>query len=92
MHILKTNLTALPVGISCWQNADLVGTIKTGIKDSVINKSFTNLLPNARFQYNFTRYKNLRLDYRASTNPPSISQLQPVPDISNPLNIRVGKS
>ncbi len=72
------------------QNAELEGTIKTGTKDSVISKSFTNLLPNARFQYNFTRYKTLRLDYRASTNPPSVSQLQPVPDVSNPLNISVG--
>ena len=73
-----------------WQNAELQGTIKSGVKDSVISKSFYNLLPNARFQYNFTRFKNLQLDYRASTNQPSVSQLQPIPDISNPLNIRVG--
>jgi hypothetical protein len=73
-----------------WQNADLEGTIKSGIKDSVITKSFYNLLPNARFQYNFTRFKNLQLDYRASTNQPSVSQLQPIPDISNPLNIKLG--
>ncbi|HEU5164804.1 MAG TPA: TonB-dependent receptor [Chitinophagaceae bacterium] len=75
-----------------WQNADLEGTIKSGIKDSVITKSFYNLLPNARFQYNFTRFKNLQLDYRASTNQPSVSQLQPIPDISNPLNIKLGNS
>jgi hypothetical protein len=73
-----------------WQNADLEGTIKSGVKDSVITKSFSNLLPNARFQYNFTRFKNLQLDYRASTNQPTVSQLQPVPDISNPLNIKLG--
>jgi hypothetical protein len=73
-----------------WQNADLEGTIKSGIKDSVITKSFYNLLPNARFQYNFTRFKNLQMDYRASTNQPTVSQLQPVPDISNPLNIKLG--
>lgn len=77
------------VGVS-WQNADLEGTIKTGIKDSVISKSFSNLLPNARFQYNFTRFKNLQLDYRASTNQPTVSQLQPVPDNSNPLNVKIG--
>jgi hypothetical protein len=73
-----------------WQNANLKGTIKSGIKDSVITKSFYNLLPNARFQYNFTRFKNLQLDYRASTNQPTVTQLQPVPDISNPLNIKLG--
>ena len=77
------------LGLS-WQNADLKGTIKSGLKDSVISKSFYNLLPNARVQYNFSRFKNLRLDYRASTNQPTVSQLQPVPDISNPLNIKEG--
>lgn len=73
-----------------WQNANLEGTIKSGIKDSVITKSFYNILPNARFQYNFTRFKNLQLDYRASTNQPTLTQLQPIPDISNPLNIKLG--
>jgi len=77
------------VGLT-WQNADLKGTITSGIKDSVITKSFYNLLPNARFQYNFTRFKNLHLDYRASTNQPSVTQLQPIPDISNPINIKLG--
>ncbi len=77
------------VGVT-WQNADLEGTIRTGVKDSIINKSFYNFLPNARFQYNFTRFKNLQLDYRASTNQPTVSQLQPVPDISNPLNVKLG--
>ncbi|HKO79363.1 MAG TPA: outer membrane beta-barrel protein, partial [Chitinophagaceae bacterium] len=57
---------------------------------SVIAKSFTNLLPTARFQYNFTRYKNLTVNYRSFTNQPSASQLQPVPDISDRLNIKEG--
>ena len=73
-----------------WQNADLKGTIKSGIKDSVITKSFYNLLPNARIQYNFTRFKNLQVYYQASTTQPTVTQLQPVPDVSNPLNIKEG--
>ena len=77
------------IGLS-WQKAELEGKITTGVKDSLITKSFTNILPTARFQYNFTRYKNLTLNYRAFTNQPSISQLQPVPDNSNVLNIREG--
>ncbi|HKZ66216.1 MAG TPA: outer membrane beta-barrel family protein [Chitinophagaceae bacterium] len=77
------------IGLS-WQQAELEGKITTGVKDSVITKSFTNLLPTARFQYNFTRYKNLTINYRAFTNQPSVSQLQPVPDISNALNIKEG--
>ena len=77
------------VGLS-WQRAELEGKITSGIKDSVIAKHFINLLPTARFQYNFTRYKNLAVNYRTFTNQPSASQLQPVPDISDRLNIREG--
>jgi Outer membrane protein beta-barrel family len=77
------------VGLS-WQKAELEGKITTGIKDSLISKSFTNILPTARFQYNFTRHKNLTFNYRAFTNQPSVSQLQPVPDNSNVLNIKEG--
>jgi hypothetical protein len=73
-----------------WQQAELEGKITTGNKDSLINKTFKNILPNARFQYNFTRFKNFSLTYNTATNQPSMSQLQPVPDISNPLNIKDG--
>jgi hypothetical protein len=73
-----------------WQQAELEGKITTGNKDSLINKTFKNILPNARFQYNFTRFKNFSLTYNTATNQPSMAQLQPVPDISNPLNIKDG--
>ncbi|NOT50916.1 MAG: TonB-dependent receptor [Chitinophagaceae bacterium] len=76
-------------GVS-WQQAELEGKIISGTKDSLISKTFTNFLPNARFQYNFTRFKSLQLSYNTSTNQPSMSQLQPVPDNTNPLNIREG--
>ncbi|HTD92948.1 MAG TPA: outer membrane beta-barrel family protein [Chitinophagaceae bacterium] len=72
------------------QQAELEGKVTSGIKDSVITRKFQNILPAARFQYNFTRYKNLTLNYRTFTNQPSISQLQPVPDISDRLNIKEG--
>jgi len=73
-----------------WQQSDLDGKIISGTKDSLISKRFQNFLPNARFQYNFTRFKNLSLTYNTNTNQPSMTQLQPVPDVSNPLNIRDG--
>lgn len=73
-----------------WQQSELEGKITTGIKDSVISKTFRNLLPNARFQYNFTRFKSFNLSYNTNTNQPSMTQLQPVPDNSNSLNIREG--
>ena len=73
-----------------WQQAELEGKITTGVKDSLISKTFMNILPNARFQYNFTRFKSFSLSYNTSTNQPGMSQLQPVPDNSNSLNIREG--
>lgn len=77
------------VGLN-WQRAELEGKIISGTKDSVITKSFYNLLPNARFQYNFSKYKNLSLYYTAQTNQPTPSQLQPVPDNSVPLLVQEG--
>ena len=77
------------IGLS-WQQSELEGQVMSGIKDSVIAKTFTNLLPTARFQYNFSRFKNLSVNYRSFTTQPSASQLQPVPDISDRLNIRDG--
>ena len=48
-----------------------------------LSQSFQDILPNATFRYNFSQTKNLNLDYRTSTNQPSITQLQPVLDQSN---------
>ena len=73
-----------------WQQSELEGTIINKNKDSVINKSFTNLLPNARFQYYFSRFRNILINYSTNTNQPSVSQLQPVPDNSNPLYVKLG--
>jgi len=72
------------------QRSQLEGNTVNAGKDSIISKSFTNLLPVARFQYYFSRFKNIMLNYSTSTNQPSITQLQPVPDNSNPLYVKLG--
>jgi hypothetical protein len=77
------------VGVA-WQQASLEGLTVGDGTDSLIRKDFRNILPNARFQYNFNRFSNLTFQYTAMTNQPTISQLQPLPDISNPLSIRLG--
>jgi hypothetical protein len=59
-------------------------------KDTTVQQSFVNLYPTANFNYNFTRNKNLRFSYRGRTNQPTISQLQDVPDYSNPLQVKTG--
>jgi len=59
-------------------------------KDSLLRQTFRNLLPNGLIQYEINKYRNLRLQYMTYTNQPSLTQLQPVPDNSDPLNIRAG--
>lgn len=77
------------LGVS-WQRAELEGEVVSGIKDSVINKSFTNFLTNASFKYNISKFRSFSLTYNTYTTQPTVSQLQPVADLSNRLHIREG--
>lgn len=49
-----------------------------------------SVAPYARFRYKFTETRNLNFFYRMRANQPSITQLQPVADESNPKNIIIG--
>jgi hypothetical protein len=59
--------------------------------DSATNpKPFESILPNAFFNYRFADGRNLRIMYRTSTTAPSVSQLQNVINITNPLLLTTG--
>ena len=49
-----------------------------------------SVAPYARFRYKFTDTRNINFNYRMRASQPSITQLQPVADESNPLNIVIG--
>jgi len=49
-----------------------------------------SVAPYARFRYKFTDTRNMNVFYRMRANQPSITQLQPVADESNPKNIIIG--
>lgn len=49
-----------------------------------------NLAPYLRYRYKMGKTRSVNLDYRGNTSQPSIKQLQPVADVSNPLRIVVG--
>jgi hypothetical protein len=62
--------------------------------DSVISyfpglKTF-NYAPNGYLMYNIGNGRNLRFDYRGRSEAPTVFQLDPSRDESNPTNIRVG--
>ncbi|HTD93621.1 MAG TPA: outer membrane beta-barrel protein [Chitinophagaceae bacterium] len=55
-----------------------------------IDQSFTNFLPNLMWRKKLSARSSFRLFYRASTNFPSVTQLQDVVNISNPLRVSTG--
>jgi len=55
-----------------------------------VNKPFNNFLPNLMWRKKISAKNTINIMYRASTNPPSISQLQNVIDNSNTLMVTSG--
>jgi hypothetical protein len=55
-----------------------------------IFRPFSNVLPAAHFNYDFTSTRHLNIDYETSVQEPSITELQPVVDNTDPLNITLG--
>lgn len=59
-------------------------------RSAIINNTFQNMLPAVHFNYDFSNFKHLRLDYETSMQEPTVRQLQPFEDNSDILNIYVG--
>ncbi|MGJ1287343.1 outer membrane beta-barrel protein [Sphingobacterium spiritivorum] len=55
-----------------------------------IHRNGFNFIPIARFEYKFNRQKNLQINYSGNSNEPSITQIQPFTDNSNPTNVVTG--
>lgn len=53
--------------------------------DNRLTQKVLNFSPTANFTYGVTRQNQLRFDYRGSTQQPTIQQLQPVADNTDPL-------
>ncbi|MBR4380092.1 MAG: outer membrane beta-barrel protein [Bacteroidaceae bacterium] len=49
-----------------------------------------NFAPNVDFRYRFSKVSQLRFQYRGRSSQPSMENLLPISDYSNPLNVRVG--
>ena len=49
-----------------------------------------NWAPNARVDFNFSDYQMLRINYRGQSSQPSLTQMMPVPDNSNPQRVTLG--
>lgn len=70
------------------QQTFLNGDLK--LSDQTISKSYQNVLPVLRFNYDFSDTRHLNIDYETSVQEPTIQELQPVVDNSDPLNLYIG--
>lgn len=59
-------------------------------RDSTIQQRNVNFFPVASFNYSFSGGKRLRFMYQGNNRQPTLTELQPVPDNSDPLYIKQG--
>jgi hypothetical protein len=59
-------------------------------KNITLTQHYVNTYPTANFSYRFNKTSNLRFNYSGRTNQPDVTQLQPVIDNSDPLNVVIG--
>ena len=67
-----------------WVNTTLKNNDR--LQNLAFLKTFDNVLFGGNINYNFGQRKRIRFDYNASLNIPSATQLQPINDVSDPLN------
>ena len=70
------------------RHSNLDGLIQN--RDERIANSYTHVLPNMNFRIEAKEGHNLNFRYRTSTREPSLTQLQPFVNNTNPLNIYTG--
>lgn len=58
--------------------------------DQLLHQYFINVTPSANISYHYSKSGSVSVFYNGRSQQPSIQQLQPVPDNSNPLYIQQG--
>ena len=59
-------------------------------KNYTISQHYINMYPSANFMYRFSNAKELQINYQGRTTQPSMSQLQPLENNADPMNITSG--
>lgn len=57
---------------------------------NIPRRNVLNFAPFFRLRYKFSNTSSLHVRYNARSSEPSLSQLQPVADVSDPMNIKIG--
>lgn len=79
----------LNVGVS-FQPQKTELSYKKGDLDTVTVRNVFNFTPTLNFRYKFNKTSQLRINYRGRSSQPSMTDLLPVEDTTDPLNIRRG--
>lgn len=79
---LNFGVTALPQKTK--MNYKYLGT------DTTVTRNVINFTPNVRFRYRWTKQHQIDVRYRGRSSQPSMTDLLPITDNSNPLNITEG--
>ncbi|MDN3585600.1 outer membrane beta-barrel family protein [Pedobacter aquatilis] len=75
------------IGVAGQQTNRENTNLTTGV---VFTQNFINLTPSAQFRYNFSNSKRLFINYRGTTQQPTIDQIQPIPDNTNTQSVILG--
>ena len=59
-------------------------------RGTTLTQQYVNIYPTINFNYRFSKTKNLRVNYSGRPTQPTVQQLQPVRDESDPTNIKIG--
>lgn len=87
-RLVKKKITAM-VGSSVSFNKFIQKNISKGLRQDY---QFNNFFPIASFSAKLKGNKSIRLNYNGNAQAPTLQQLQPVADNSNPLNIFTGNN
>jgi hypothetical protein len=79
----------LSTGLS-FQPQHTVLSYKKGAYETDTVRNVFNFAPNVDLRFKFSKVSQLRLTYRGRSGQPSMENLLPITDNSDPLNIRVG--
>ena len=60
------------------------------ISDTLVTRSVVNFTPTMNFRYRWSKQRSLRINYRGRSSQPSMTDLLPITDDSDPLNITMG--
>ena len=77
------------VGITLLPQHSKMAYANQGI-DTMVTRTVFNFTPTMNFRYRWTKQRNLQINYRGRSSQPSMTDLLPITDDSNPLNITMG--